>query len=90
MAVEDFTTYTEVDPEEVITITSSRCTVSNASHSADDNYAYRNDLDDFGDFQHEFTTYFGEWSSETAQAWWGVGIDTDCKLRVITGAGEGS
>lgn len=68
MAFEDFTTYTETDPQPALTVTSSRITATSATNSSNHHVTKDAGAGHFGDFTHLITfrldsntgiTYFG-------------------------------
>ena len=58
MATEDLTTYTEVDPDNRVVVTTTRCTTTNEPGTETATWVYKDkDAGHFGDFEHKFDLY---------------------------------
>jgi len=88
MAIENFSTYTELDPDGDITVTSPKCDVSTMStEKAAWVYADK-DANHFGDFEHTFKIYLGSASNGGQVGLWGLSNNAHTIQDKVT-AGSG-
>lgn len=77
MATENFTTYTEVDPNNRLSETVSTVTATNIHWNEDCYLYYDKTVGHFGDFEHLFHSKLTESIDRGGHCFWGVGNDLD-------------